>query len=602
MTVWPTVTPTHGAVPITDGTWQLAVWAPAADQVAAVLDGPTRSDRLIGTRDEHGWVRWSLNGVEHGDLYWIELDGRHRPDPASRWQPDGVDGPSAFVDPGSFQWTDEDWTGPDSLAGQVLYELHVGTFTDAGTFDAAIAQLPALTELGITAVELMPVNQFPGTRNWGYDGVLVSAVQNSYGGPEGLARFVDAAHDAGLAVILDVVYNHFGPEGNHLAEFGPYFTSAYSTPWGAAVNFAGVGSDQVRDLFVSSAVGFVRDLHIDGLRLDAVHAIIDPTASTFLEEITEAVHSAASNRGNHCLVIAESSDNDPRLVRDPAVGGYGMDGVWHDEVHHGIRVALTAERQGYYADFIGAADLAQALETNLVYDGRYSEGRGRRHGRPSADVDSFRYVVCDQNHDQVGNRAFGERLDTLVPADRRRLAAAVVALGPFTPMLFMGEEYGEPAPFPYFVSHSDPDLIEAVRRGRAEEFAAFEWEIEPPDPAAAETFRSAVLDRTQAEREPYKSVLQLWQRLLDTRRELPVLHDPNAKHDTELLGQTVIHHRRSSEVEVVVVWHFADDPSTIELPRGAVWTLRCSTDPDRDGLVDGHRLDVGPWEAVVLQR
>lgn len=568
------------------------MWAPRPAGVKLVLDGA--GDPLDALPDPNGWYRWHLEGLTYGHRYWFELDGVQRPDPASRWQPDGVAGPSALVDPATFRWSDPQWQGPGPLRNQVLYELHVGTFSDEGTFDAAIEHLPSLTEIGVTAIELMPVAQFPGSRNWGYDGVLPSAAQHTYGGPEGLARLVDAAHGLGLAVILDVVYNHLGPEGNHLRDFGPYFTSTYATPWGDALNFSEGGSDHVRSLFIESALDWVRDHHIDGFRLDAVHAIVDPTAMGFLEELTAAIHAEADARGRGVMVIAESSDNDPRVVRPPDRGGYDMDAVWHDEIHHALRVAVAGESGGYYADFTGAPDLARALDHNLVYDGQYSVYRGRRHGRPAPDVESFRFVVCDQNHDQVGNRAFGERLDVLVDDNRRRLAAAVIALGPFTPMLFMGEEYGETAPFPYFVSHTDPDLIEAVREGRKREFAAFDWDVEPPDPAAEETFRSAVLDRSRRSPE----LESLWRDLLAARRAHPVLHDPAAQWHTNLSGELIIHHRRIPDDEVVLVWNLGSHHHTASLPEGR-WRVEVATSPVGTDLLTDE-LDVEPWLGALL--
>lgn len=590
MTTYP-----HGARPLDADRWEVALWAPVPERVTLVLDGPVHESRPADDATPDGWYRWEIDGVTHGQQYWFEIDGRLRPDPASRWQPHGVAGPSALVDPGTFTWTTTDWQPPTDLRHQVLYELHVGTFTSAGTFDAAIDHLDDLVATGITAIELMPVAQFPGARNWGYDGVLPSAVQDTYGGPAGLARLVDAAHQRGLAVILDVVYNHLGPEGNHLREFGPYFTDTYSTPWGGALNFAEAGSDNVRSYFVESAVGFVRDLRVDGFRLDAVHAIVDPTALPFLEELTAAVHDTAAADGRHALVIAESSDNDPRLVRSSDRGGFGMDGVWHDEIHHAVRVAVTGEREGYYADFTGAPDLARALERNLVFDGTFSAARDRRHGRPSDDVDAYRYVVCDQNHDQVGNRAFGERLDVLVDAAQRRLAAAVVTLGPFTPMLFMGEEYGETAPFPYFVSHTDPELVEAVRRGRRAEFAAFDWQEDPPDPAAIQTFRSAVLDRSRAD----DGIRELWRALLTARREHPVLHDPTAHATTSTSGHLVVHHRAGGDGEVVVLWNLGQHERETPLPDGE-WRVALTTGPDADPTAGSCTCP--PWTAMLLVR
>lgn len=592
--------PVHGAHRRRDSAWDVAVWAPLAGEVRVQI-----RDAEVAALHDGGWWRAVIDG-DHGDHYRIVLDGeRVRPDPASRWQPEGVHGPSALVDPGQYTWTDDDWTGISSLEGHVLYELHVGTFSDEGTFDGVIPHLDALVALGITVIELLPIAQFPGGCNWGYDGVLVSAAQDTYGGPDGLARLVDAAHARGLGVVLDVVYNHFGPEGNHLGDFGPYFTDTFSTPWGDALNFGEPGSDNVRSLFIDSARQWIADHHVDGFRLDAVHAILDTTAWPFLEQLTAAVHEEATRLGRAAVVVAESSDNDPRLIRGPERGGFGMDGVWHDEVHHAVRVALTGEAPGYYADHAdGAAGLAAAFDRNVVHDGRFSIVRGRTHGRPAADVPGHRYVVCDQNHDQVGNRLAGERLDVLVDSERRRAAAGVVALGPFTPMLWMGEEYGETRPFPYFVSHTDADLLEAVRRGRRAEFAAFDWDREPPDPGSAETFRSAVLDRSTDD----GNLRRLWTDLLSARKAHPSVWSARARRDVTSIDDTVVLVRslpagpgpddRPERTALVV--HLADGDMPVELPRGD-WTMVVTTSAHLgDATPEGGVVVAPAWSVTLL--
>ena len=446
-----------GATPGAGGT-RFEVWAPQAGTVTVELDG--RSLQLQPDHEAGTWVGVA-DGVGHGDRYRVSLDdGEPLADPASGCQPEGLEGPSAVVDPACFTWSDGGWTGID-LDDTVLYELHVGTFTPEGTLDAAIDELPRLAALGISHVELMPVNQFPGTRNWGYDGVLWSAVQNTYGGPEALARFVDAAHGAGLGVILDVVYNHVGPIGNHLAEFGPYFTDAVRLPWGQAINVAGAGSDSVRRTIFESACRWIEDFHADGLRVDAIHAVHDPTARPVLEQLVTAVHDAGAAAGRKVLVIAESSDNDPRVVRPPAAGGLGFDAVWNDDLHHALRVTLTGDRRGYYCDYGGVHDLATVLARRWLFIDRWSLYRGRTHGRAADDVRPARFVVFTRDHDQIGNTPDGAR----PPFDRRQrlVAAATFLLSPFTPMLFMGEEYAEPSPFPFFVDHGDPELLEAAR-------------------------------------------------------------------------------------------------------------------------------------------
>ena len=557
-----------GATPVERGT-RFEVWAPGASRVEIVGVASGTFD-LTSTVDPDvpGRTTWTgvVDEIGAGDRYWVRLDGGElRPDPASRWQPDGVHGASAVVDAGGFEWHDDGWTGVP-LDDAVLYELHIGTFTRDGTFDAAIVQLPRLADLGVTLVEMMPINAFPGVRNWGYDGVLPSAVQHSYGGPDGLARFVDAAHANGLGVVLDVVYNHVGPEGNVLPTFGPYFTDAYGTPWGAAVNVAGPGSDGVRRYFVESAVGWIDDFHVDGLRLDAVHAIVDPTARPMVEELVEAVHAVGERNGRTVLVTLESAANDPRLVRSSAERGWNADAVWNDDVHHALRVALTGERHEYYAAYEGVVDLAAALEHRWVYRGQYSPTLDRRHGAPVDDVDPAHFIVFSTNHDHVGNTPRGERmLHGAATADpRRRIAAAFVLLSPFTPMLFMGEEYGESAPFPYFVDHGDPGLVEAVRRGRRAEFSGTDWTGPIADPADPATFTAAVLNPSLGDSGPHAALLAMYTELIRLRRHLPILTDATAKQrvvvDRELL--TVI--RTSASSTSVTRYNFSDELRSID--------------------------------------
>lgn len=554
-----------GATPVADGT-RFEVWAPDATSVDIVAERSGAVFGLTSTEDPDvaGRVTWVgvVAEIGAGDRYRVRLDdGDPLPDPASRWQPDGVHGASAVVDPGRFAWSDHEWTGV-SLDDAVLYELHVGTFTPGGTFDAAIGRLQHLADLGVTLVEVMPVNAFPGERNWGYDGVFPSAVQHSYGGPEGFARFVDAAHAHGLGVVLDVVYNHVGPEGNVLGAFGPYFTDAYGTPWGPAVNVAGPGSDDVRRYFIESAVGWIDDFHVDGLRLDAVHAIVDPTARPMVEELVAAVQEAGERAGRTVLVTLESAANDPSMVRPVASHGWGADAVWNDDVHHALRVALTGEHHEYYAAYEGVRDLAAALEHRWVYRGQYSPTLRRRHGAPATGIDPARFVVFATNHDHVGNTPRGERmLHDAAPTDpRRRLAAAFVLLSPFTPMLFMGEEYGEPAPFPYFVDHGDPELVEAVRRGRQAEFADVDWGGGVADPADPATFAAAVLDPSVAESGVNAALLAMYTELLRIRRETPVLTDPDAEQQVLLDGAVLTVVRASASSVAVARFNFSDRP------------------------------------------
>jgi maltooligosyltrehalose trehalohydrolase len=424
-------------------------------------------------RGDRGWWHAHVPSGAPGLDYAFSLDGGEPlPDPRSPWQPRGVHAPSRLVDHQRFSWTDQRWQAPP-LGSAVIYELHVGTFSPEGTFDGVIGRLEHLAGLGVTHVELMPVAEFPGVRGWGYDGVDLWAPHHAYGGPDGLKRLVDACHARGLAVLLDVVYNHLGPSGNYLGRFGPYFTSRFRTPWGDAMNFDGAGSDEVRRFVCDNARMWLRDYHVDGLRLDAVHAIADGSAVHILEQLAQEVEKLAASLGRHLVLIAESNLNDPRIVQPPSAGGYGIDAQWNDDFHHALHTVLTGERHGYYADFGRLADLATAFRRGFVYAGEYSVFRDRRHGRPAIGVSGNRFVVSAQNHDQVGNRALGERASLLMSEGRLHIAAALLLTSPFVPMLFQGEEWGASTPFLYFTDHAEPELVEAVRKGRCQEFAAF---------------------------------------------------------------------------------------------------------------------------------
>jgi maltooligosyltrehalose trehalohydrolase len=495
-----------GAHPVAPGRTEFRAWAPRAERIALELKGTEHALADAG----FGVYAAELEAPA-GARYRFVVGEEPLPDPCSRWQPDGLRGPSAVVDPGEFAWTDGPWQ-PPSLHDLVIYELHVGTFTAAGTFDAAIEHLPGLRELGVTAIEVMPIAEFPGRHGWGYDGVYLSAAHSAYGGPHGFARLVDGAHAAGLAVILDVVHNHVGASGvQALTAFGPYFTAAHETPWGEALNVDREESGAVREWVLQSAEGWIRDFHVDGLRLDAIHAIVDSSPEHLVAAIARRVHEANAR----AVVIAESGLNDPRVVRTPALGGWGCDAVWADDFHHALRVLLTGERDAYYAEFGTVADLAKALARPHVHDGTYSAFRRRRFGAPAHDVPPERFVVFSANHDQVGNRAFGDRLPVAV----RPLAALVTLLAPFTPMLFQGEEYGERAPFQFFSDHIDAEIANATREGRRREFAAFAEFAgeEVPDPQDPATFERSKLSRRG---EP-PGLAELTAQLLAVRRELP---------------------------------------------------------------------------------
>lgn len=497
-----------------------SVWAPAADRVELALN----DQRIpLQAQGRDWWVVEVPQASAGMDYAFVLDDSKPLPDPRSPWQPQGVHGPSRLVDHDAFLWSDDGWrAGP--LAAGIIYELHVGTFTPAGTFEAVIERLDHLVGLGITHLELMPVAEFSGAHGWGYDGVDLFAPHNAYGGPEGLKRLVNACHARDLAVILDVVYNHLGPTGNYLGQFGPYFTDHYTTPWGEAVNLDGRGSDEVRRFFCDNALMWLRDYHFDGLRIDAVHAIVDSSAIHFLEQLAEEVRALEAQLGRHLVLIAESNLNDPRIVRATEIGGYGLDAQWNDDFHHALHTLLTGEADGYYADFGRLADLARVLERGLVYDGRYSAFRGRRHGRPASDLASHRFVGFMQNHDQVGNRAIGERVGHLISQRRLEIGAALVLTSPFVPMLFQGEEWGTTAPFLYFTDHQEPDLAESVRKGRGQEFAAFGWNPnDVPDPQAKVTFERSKLDWNALEREPHAGFLSWYLQLIEIRCRLPAL-------------------------------------------------------------------------------
>ena len=501
---------------------QFTVWSPLRKSVSIQLLTPRPRQIPLNLEPEGYWTA-TADQVPPGSLYHVQLaEDLTRPDPASRYQPQGVHGPSQVIDQGAYAWGDDGWRGLP-LSQYIIYELHIGTFTAAGTFEAVIDRLPKLKELGITAVELMPVAQFPGDRNWGYDGVYPFAVQNSYGGPDGLKALVDACHRQGLAVIMDVVYNHFGPEGNYTADFGPYFTERYNTPWGAGINFDDAYCDGVRRFVTDNVLMWFRDYHIDALRLDAIHAIYDFGASHILADVKAATSVLEKSRGTPCYLIAESDLNDVRVINPPEQGGHGLDAQWSDDFHHSLHTLLTGETLGYYQDFGSPAHLVKVLQQGYAFDGNYSRFRKRRHGNDPSHRPPYQFVVCAQNHDQVGNRMLGERLTALVDFEALKLAAGATVLSPYIPLLFMGEEYGETAPFLYFVSHGDPDLVQAVREGRKREFADFHDLGDPPDAASLETLNRSTLNWDLLGQGKHQRLWEFYQRLIQLRRQMPAL-------------------------------------------------------------------------------
>ncbi len=525
----PPAPPPCGALALPDGSVRWRVWAPRARRVELILIDGARRRAVAMIAEDHGYFHHEEPSIAEGQRYVYRLDGGpERPDPASRWQPDGVHAASAVLRPDQFHWTDQSRTGIERQ-DLVFYELHVGAFTREGTFDAIIPRLESLRDLGITAIQLMPVAQFPGTRNWGYDGVSLYAVQGSYGGPHGLQRLVDACHTRGLAVFLDAVYNHLGPEGNYLQDFGPYFTDRYRTPWGPAFNFDGAGCDAVRAFILDNVRWWIETFHVDGLRIDAVHAIFDMSPRHILRDIKQVADAAVARDGEppgrRVHLIAESNLNDVRLLLPPEQGGYGLDAQWSDDFHHMVHVHLTSENQGYYLDFGRIEDWPKLLADTFVYTGDHSAYRGRRYGAPVGDLAGDRFVIAIQNHDQVGNRARGDRLSTLVEPAAQRLAAGLLLFAPHLPLVFMGEDYGERNPFLFFCSFGDPDLIENVRRGRRQEFAAFAWQGEVPDPQAESSFFSSKLTWSWPEGTHHAGLRRLYRDLLAARRTWPPLKD-----------------------------------------------------------------------------
>jgi maltooligosyltrehalose trehalohydrolase len=505
---------------------EFTVWAPNAQRVGVKIGDTTYPMSGPG---ERGWWSGSVAQAGAGTDYGFVLDDDPKawPDPRSQWQPHGVHGLSRIYDQSAFVWSDKGWDA-SPLARAVIYEMHVGTFTSLGTFDAAIERLDYLVELGITHVELMPVAAFPGGQGWGYDGVALFAVTAQYGGPDGLKRLVDACHARGLAVLLDVVYNHFGPVGNYTGKYGPYITDKHHTPWGGAVNFEGERSDEVRRFFCDNALMWMRDYHIDGLRLDAVHEFVDRSAVHFMEQLSAEVSDLSAELGRRLVLIAESDLNDPRVVEPAEAGGYGMDAQWSDDFHHALFSVLNSEggEKGYYSDFGTFEKLAKALTNNFVQDGSYSHYRKRAHGRPAGELSPHRFLGYIQNHDQVGNRAVGDRVHETVGMERAKVAAGIVLLGPFVPMIFQGEEYAASTPFQYFADHEDAEMAKAVKAGRQSEFAAFGWNPDDiPDPENVETFLRSKLKWDEIHEGRHEEMWEWYRGLIKFRRGSTSLND-----------------------------------------------------------------------------
>jgi len=576
-----------GANYLGEGKCRFEVWAPDLEQLSIRLASP--GDAAGGNREKaleaemekgkNGIHFLYKEGVTPGTDYTLLLpDGAETPDPASYFQPEGVKGPSRIVDHSAFAWRDGQWQAPP-MREFIIYEIHTGTFTARGDFQGIAEKIPHLLDLGVTALEIMPMAQFPGARNWGYDGVFPFAVQDSYGGSDGLKFLVDACHRAGLAVILDVVYNHFGPEGNVQTRFGPMLTDRYKTAWGQAINFDGPGSDGVREFFLQNALYWFRHFHADALRLDAVHAYMDLGCRHILQEISQRTRALADELGRPLYLIGESDLNDVKVVQARERGGWGLDAMWSDDLHHSLHAIVTGERNGYYEDFGPAEMMAKALREPHVYDGRFSKHRGRSFGNSARGFSGDKFVVCAQNHDQVGNRKEGDRLASLVPPSALRLAAISVLLSPYVPLLFMGEEYGEDRPFLYFADHSDPDLLQAVREGRKAEFSGFGWTDMPPDPFSRDTFLRCRLDWNKLERDGHRELFDFYKSLIRLRKEHPALkgRDPQAAS---------VHFE---EEKRLIVWERA----------GGGRRLKCYLNFSSDAVFPGDSGLNGTWSTLM---
>ena len=570
-----------GAFIETAGKLSVVIWAPFAKRVDLRFVFPT--ERIVPMKPRtDGYWKAEVEDAGPGSRYFVRLDGTiDRPDPASRSQPESVHGSSEVVDE-SFSWTDASWHGRP-LRDMVIYELHVGAFSPSGDFAGVIERLDELVDLGVNTIEVMPIARFPGDRNWGYDGVYPYAAQTSYGALSEFKRLVNECHTRGLAVVLDVVYNHLGPEGNYLADFGPYFTDRYRTPWGRALNFDGPHSDGVRHYFIASALEWMTECHVDGFRLDAVHAIFDHSPRHFLQELADRVHEAGTNLGREVVLIAETNKNDPLIVTPRSEGGLGVDGQWPDDFSRSLQGLLSGDRFGYYADYGTVEHVAKAYREAFVLTGQYSHYRRRNHGQSAAHVPADRFVACVQNHDQIGNRAGSDRLSKLVDFESLKLAATAVILSPYVPLLFMGEEYGETAPFNYFIDHGDRALCKAVHRGRIAEFVLHAWQHTPLHPKALRTFLASKLNHALKHTGQHAELRRYYQELLRLRRELPAIREARrdrAEVVCDATQQLIVAHRWSDSDEIAVAMNFSDREAPLTLPGthfGGDWQLKFSS-------------------------
>ncbi|MFZ2956683.1 MAG: malto-oligosyltrehalose trehalohydrolase [Candidatus Ozemobacteraceae bacterium] len=561
------------------------VWAPSCVELKIKI-GDTNPIIFPMKKKENGYFEREIQeNLTSREYSFVLPSGKELPDPASFYQPKGVHKPSQVIDHQTFSWADQKWKGfqPQNL---IIYELHVGTFSPAGTLNGVMEKIAYLKELGITAIELMPLSQFPGTHNWGYDGVHPFSVQNSYGDIDDLKELVNACHGAGISVILDLVYNHLGPEGNYLGQFGPYFTEKYRTPWGLAINFDGPDSDEVRTFFFQNALYWFEQFHIDGLRLDAIHSIFDFGAKHFLKDLHERVRQFSEKTARNCFLIAESDLNDTRVIDPADRGGFALEAQWHDEFHHCLHTLLTGEKAGYYEDFGTLAQYGKCLSEGFVYSWEYSPHRKKHFGASAKHCHPRQFVVCIQNHDQVGNRMHGERISTLVSLEAQKLLAAQLLIAPFIPMLFMGEEYAESAPFLYFVSHQDENLVRAVREGRKKEFPIFRGKEEPPDPQNEETFRKSCLNWERQTSGESKLMLEWYKFLINWRKANPAVFEPGFSDFRSWVVKEkplLVLHRETATVAVFSVSSFSaseqDWEMNVDFPPGSWKKVLDSTEP-----------------------
>jgi len=572
-----------------DGTCEFAVWAPLRTTVDLLILSSGSETVYPMKKDDRGYWHSTVDGVSEGTQYLYRLDGDiKRPDPASQFQPDGVHGPSQIIDHTSFTWSEQSYK-PRVLQEMIIYELHVGTFTDQGTFEDIITRIDELKDIGINTIEIMPVSQFPGERNWGYDGTYPFAVQNSYGGSEGLKKLVAACHDKDVSVILDVVYNHLGHEGNYLWDYGPYFTEKYKTPWGSGINFDGAYSNEVRNYFIENALYWFGEYHIDGLRLDAVHGIYDMSARPFLKQLAECVEVFSQKQKRNFLLIAESDLNDSKVITPRSQGGYGHDGQWCDDFHHALHTVLTGENCGYYKDFGDLTHLEKSFQEGYVYSGQYSAFRKRDHGNSSLERSAEQFVVFSQNHDQVGNRMNGQRLSSLVSYEALKLAAGTVLLSPYIPLLFMGQEYAENNPFMYFVSYGDKAMIDGVRKGRIEEFKEFHTGEAIHDPQNEEIFLRSKLDWDKRSHSHHAVMLEFYKTLINLRKTVPALSHLDKKSCEIVSGNganSIIMRRWHEKSEVLTFFNYEDKEVRFSLPdKESIYTKLCdSSDKKWNGL------------------